>query len=133
MLGVKNKFFEKTDRPKYSDLPFSTPPHPTGCDGTGSPELNLSNGRGKGKKYLKLLINMSQVSNMIIHMQKIIQSVSKNKEPILKNKQLILKSMQAIKKIRKMLLKKHWNSKKDTMKNCGNPKTQKIIKLNSSV
>ena len=50
MLGVKNKFFEKTDRPKYSDLPFSTPPHPTGCDGTGSPELNLSNGRGEGQK-----------------------------------------------------------------------------------
>ena len=50
MLGVKNKFFEKTDRPKYSDFPFSTPPHPTGCDGTGSPELNLCNGRGEGQK-----------------------------------------------------------------------------------
>ena len=50
MLGVKNNFFEKTDRPKYSDLPFSTPPHPTGCNGTGSPELNLSNGRGEGQK-----------------------------------------------------------------------------------
>ena len=50
MLSFKNIFLEKTVHSKYSELPFSDPPHPIGCDSTGSLESGFCYGRGEGQK-----------------------------------------------------------------------------------
>ena len=50
MLGSKNIFLEKTDRSKCSELPFSEPPHPIGCDSTGSLESGFCCRNGEGQK-----------------------------------------------------------------------------------